>query len=338
MTGGGGSIGAELCRQLSRLGIARLTVYERSEFNLYEIERELRESAPSVALQFVLGDVCDPVAVDTAFAKHKPEIVFHAAAYKHVPILETQAREAVRNNVLGTNNIIQAAETHRCEIFVQISTDKAVEPKSVMGMTKRFAEYLCEMRGVESSCRFVTVRFGNVLGSAGSVVPLFQQQIRQGGPITVTHPDATRYFMTIPEATQLIMLAAAVGRGGEIFVLNMGTPVNITYLAEQMIRLSGHVPNEDIDIVYTGLRPGEKLTEELFHQKEGLEPTAHRQLLLARHTNLERRRIEQLLERLLSAIDNQDESEVKRTLGEAIQAALSEAQSAVKLIDFPKQT
>ncbi len=318
VTGGGGSIGAELCRQVARLGVAALVIYERSEFQLYLIERELRQGFPHLTLHAMLGDVCDAVALEHAFAEHRPRLVFHAAAYKHVPIVEAQIREGVRNNILGTSNVVEAADRHGCDAMVLISTDKAVRPSSVMGATKRFAELLCERKNLQSKTRYVTVRFGNVLGSAGSVVPLFREQIRSGGPITVTHPEATRYFMTIPEACQLILQAVSVGGGGDIFVLDMGEPVNITYLAEQMIRLSGHVPGEDIRIVYTGLRPGEKLREELFHAEENLRPTSHPKLLLAAHTRLEAARILDLYERLMQACDRFDEKRIRETLTEAV--------------------
>ena len=252
VTGGGGSIGTELCRQVAAMGASRLVVLERSEHNLYLIDKELRARFPHLALHCVLGDVCDRVALDHLFARLKPTIVFHAAAYKHVPILQAQIREAVKNNVLGTREVAEAAHRHRCDTLVLISTDKAVRSISVMGATKRLAELVCEVRNQDSDTRYITVRFGNVLGSAGSVVPLFKEQIEAGGPVTVTHVEAKRYFMTIPEACQLIMEAAASGHGGEIFVLDMGEPVSITYLAEQMIRLSGREPDRDINIVYTG--------------------------------------------------------------------------------------
>jgi FlaA1/EpsC-like NDP-sugar epimerase len=318
VTGGGGSIGAELCRQVARLGVGALVIYERSEYQLYRVERELRQAFPHLALHALLGDVCDAVALEHAFAAHRPKLVFHAAAYKHVPIVEAQIREGVRNNVLGTCNVVDAADRHGCEALVLISTDKAVRPSSAMGATKRFAELLCERKNLQSKTRFVTVRFGNVLGSAGSVVPLFREQIRHGGPITVTHPEASRYFMTIPEACQLILQAAAVGSGGDIFVLDMGEPVNINYLAEQMIRLSGHVPGEDIRIVYTGLRPGEKLSEELFHAEENLRSTPHPKLLLAAQTRLDPGRIAELYVRLMQACDAFDEKKVREVLTEAV--------------------
>ena len=318
VSGGGGSIGSELCRQLVALGVGRLVVFEQSEHNLYLIERELRASYPHSTLEFVLGDVCDSAAVEHVFARCKPALVLHAAAYKHVPILQTQVREAVRNNVFGTLEMVDAAERHGSESFVLISTDKAVRPSSIMGATKRLTELLCETRKRRATTKFITVRFGNVLGSAGSVVPLFQQQIAQGGPVTVTHPEARRYFMTIAEASQLILQAATIGSGGEIFVLEMGEPVNITYLAEQMIRLSGREPGADIQIVYTGLRPGEKLNEELFLDSERLTPTSHDKMQLAQHVEVDPRQLQDLLTALARAVDNFDEVQITSLLRQAV--------------------
>lgn len=283
VTGGGGSIGAELCRQVARLDPERLVILELSEFNLYRIERELRREFPDLVLEPVLGDVCDRATVDYVLARFRPQVVFHAAAFKHVPLLEDQLREAVRNNVIGTEIIARGADHHDVETFVLISTDKAVNPVNVMGSTKRVAEMLCQNFDARSKTRFITVRFGNVLDSAGSVVPIFREQIREGGPVTVTHPEVSRYFMTIPEACQLIMQAGVLGEGGEIFVLDMGEPIKIRFLAEQMVRLAGYEPGRDVEIVYTGLRAGEKLVEELFYAQETHGKTSHEKILLARH-------------------------------------------------------
>ena len=318
VTGGGGSIGSELCRQLARLGASRVIVFDHSEYNLYKIDRELREKFPHLALHSVIGDVCDRRALDDLFQAFSPRLVFHAAAYKHVPILETQARAAVKNNILGTSELIQAAERHQCESVVFISSDKAVKPSSVMGATKRFAELMCESKNGESKTRYITVRFGNVLGSAGSVVPLFNRQIRAGGPVTVTHPEATRFFMTIPEACQLILQASALGSGGEIFVLEMGESINIAYLAEQMIRLSGREPGVDISIAFCGLRPGEKLHEELFHAEENLTPTTHEKLMLAAHSKIDRRRIAALFEEFKVACEQGDQDSIRQLLVDAV--------------------
>ena len=282
VTGGGGSIGAELCRQIATARPARLLVADNGEYNLYCIETELRETYPLLEMACTLLDVTDTAAVRGLFKRERLQVVFHAAAYKHVPLLEQQIRPAVRNNILGTRVVAQAADDFGCEEFVLISTDKAVHPINVMGATKRAAEILCQAIFEASKTRFETVRFGNVLDSAGSVVPLFRRQIKHGGPVTVTHPEIKRFFMTIPEACQLIMQAAAIGRGGEIFVLDMGEPIAIADLADQMIRLSGKLPGADIAIEYVGLRPGEKLYEELFYESEDLAETMHPKIRIAR--------------------------------------------------------
>ncbi len=308
VTGGGGSIGSELCQQIARFRPAELIIYEQCEFNLYRIEQALSKSSPGLKLTALLGDVTDRAAVERTLQQFRPDIVFHAAAYKHVPLLQSQTRQAVRNNVIGTRTVAEAAVAAGVRQFVLISTDKAVHPTNVMGATKRAAEKLVQSLDDPGSTRFITVRFGNVLDSAGSVVPLFREQIRAGGPVTVTHPKVTRYFMTIPEACQLIMQAAAVGQGGEIFVLDMGEPISIRYLAEQMIRLSGKRLGHDVAIRYVGLRPGEKLTEELFLEGEKPMPTPHAKLLLARSVSLDRVEVLGHVQSLLEAVDAYDES------------------------------
>lgn len=281
ITGGGGSIGSELCRQIARLNPIELIVVDNSEYALYRIDHELRSDFQDLVFCSVLGDICDSATVEKVVGDYRPDMIFHAAAYKHLPILQTQVREAFRNNVLGTMRLAEAAERHGVGTFVLISTDKAVNPANIMGATKRVAEMYCQNMNARSNTRYITVRFGNVLNSNGSVVPLFKEQIARGGPVTVTHPEISRYFMTIAEASQLIMQAAVLGSGGEIYVLDMGKPVKITYLAEQLIRLSGKIPGRDIQIVYTGLRPGEKLFEELFHELEPYEQTRHEKIFLA---------------------------------------------------------
>ena len=287
ISGGGGSIGTELCRQVAKLAPSKLILLENCEFNLFRIENELRQTFPHIELHPVLGDVADEVAVEHLYNTYKPDITYHAAAYKHVPMLESQIREAIHNNVCGTKIMAQAADRHGCDAFVLISTDKAVNPANIMGASKRIAEIFCQNLNQRSDTRYITVRFGNVLGSDGSVVPLFKEQIENGGPVTVTHPEMMRYFMTIPEACQLILQAESMGSGSEIYVLDMGEPVSVTYLAEQLIRLSGNEPGKDIEIVYTGLRPGEKLFEELFHEKERLTGTQHDKIFLARYRQIE---------------------------------------------------
>lgn len=287
VTGGGGSIGSELCRQIANLHPQSLLILDNNEYNLYKIEQEFQTLFPHVVIKIVLMNVTDAKGLRELFHAFKPQIVFHAAAYKHVPMLETQVRMAVHNNVLGTRLVAEASVEVGVDKFVLISTDKAVNPTNVMGATKRVAEIYCQNLNKRVTTNFITVRFGNVLGSTGSVVPLFQQQLSQGGPLTVTHPDIQRYFMTIPEATQLILQSMLLGKGGEIFVLDMGDPIKISYLAEQMIHLSGKEPGKDINICYTGLRPGEKLTEELFHGSEQLVETDHEKLFQAQHREID---------------------------------------------------
>jgi len=312
VTGGGGSIGSELCRQIARLGAQALTVVENSEYNLYRITKELAADYPELILNGVLADCSDRVAMSHAFVEHRPQVVFHAAAYKHVPLLQNQLRTGFRNNVLATRNVAEMAHEYAVECFVLISTDKAVNPTSVMGACKRIAEIWCQNLGARSATRFITVRFGNVLDSAGSVVPLFRQQIRDGGPVTVTHPEMSRYFMTIPEACQLILQASSLGRGGEIFALDMGEPVKIRDLAEQMIRLAGKKPGTEIPIVYTGLRAGEKLFEELFHALENYSETAHAKIFLAQHREVPWELLQAVINKAAEAVDRFDEEELRR--------------------------
>ena len=332
ISGGGGSIGSELCRQVARLGPKRLVVFEKSEFNLYEIDRELRRSFPDLEIHAVLGDVCDEVAVGQAMLCFQPDVIYHAAAYKHVPMLEGQIREAVRNNILGTITMARVADKSGVGTFVMVSTDKAVNPTSVMGMTKRVAEVWCQNADRHSETNFVTVRFGNVLNSAGSVVPLFRQQIESGGPVTVTHPEVTRYFMTISEASQLIMQSGVLGSGGEIYVLDMGEPMLVQYLAEQMIRLSGKIPGDDIKIEYVGMRPGEKLTEELFHEREALQATAHDKIMLAQFREVEWDKLHGSIADLESATANYDNSALRAMLLELVPETLGQREHAADVV------
>ncbi|CAN5584800.1 nucleoside-diphosphate sugar epimerase/dehydratase [soil metagenome] len=286
VTGGGGSIGSELCRQCARHGARQICLVEIDELSLATMQAELSRDFPSTLCIPVLGDCGDPAVIHRALSLSEPDAVFHAAAYKHVPILEGQLREAVRNNVLATETVADASLREQVGTFVLISTDKAVDPVNVLGATKRLAEMVCESMTKQGGTHFTTVRFGNVLDSAGSVVPLFRQQIRSGGPLTVTDPDVTRYFMTIPEACQLILQAAAIGSRQAIYTLDMGEPVSIRMLAEQMIKLAGKQAARDIAIVYTGLRPGEKLHETLFHADERYRPTNHPKILQAEARNV----------------------------------------------------
>src|SRR3546814_775588 len=277
----GGSLGRELCRQCAKHGARQIALLEIDELALITAEAELRRDFPQIQYVPVLGDCGDPAVARYALEQSRPDAVFHAAAYKHVPVLETQLREAIRNNVLATETVVEQSLQAGVGTFVLISTDKAVDPANVLGASKRLAEMICQAMADSLTTRFITVRFGNVLDSAGSVVPLFREQIRSGGPITVTDEEVTRYFMTIQEACQLILQASAIGSQQAVYTLDMGEPVPIRLLAEQMIRLAGKQPGRDIAIVYTGLRSGEKLHETLFHADERYRPTAHPKILQA---------------------------------------------------------
>lgn len=313
VTGAGGSIGSELCRQIASLRPAQLVLFENNEYALYSLSEELNENFPDVALVPLAGDVKDVGWVGEVMRRYAPSVVFHAAAYKHVPLMEEHnSWQAVRNNVFGTYVVALAAQRAKVPKFVLVSTDKAVNPTNVMGATKRMAEMVCQALESEGGTRFEMVRFGNVLGSTGSVIPKFRTQIAKGGPLTVTHPEITRYFMSIPEASQLVLEAAAMGNGGEIFVLDMGEPVKIADLARDMIRLSGHTEDE-IRIVYTGLRPGEKLYEELLSDGEHTGPTYHPKLRIAKARLVPVGWLEDLLEWLKAATPRGD-AEVRRDL------------------------
>ncbi|TYT23887.1 polysaccharide biosynthesis protein [Luteimonas viscosa] len=302
VTGAGGSIGGELCRQCARHGAGRIALVEIDELALIKAESELRRDFPQIQCIPVLGDCGDPAVMRHALGLSSPDAVFHAAAYKQVPMLEGQLREAVRNNVLATEVVARASAAAKVGTFVLISTDKAVDPVNVLGATKRLAEMVCQSLAEPEGTHFVTVRFGNVLDSAGSVVPLFREQIRNGGPVTVTDPEVTRYFMTIPEACQLIMQSVAIGSRQAIYTLDMGEPIPIRLLAEQMIRLAGKQPERDIAIVYTGLRPGEKLHETLFHADERYRPTVHPKILQAEARSVSAEKIQPALVRLREAV------------------------------------
>ena len=296
VTGAGGSIGSELCRQIARFVPARLVLFESSEYALYAIEQELKRDFPALDFVCLVGDVRDAARVDEAMRQYRPAALFHAAAYKHVPLMEQHnAWQAIRNNVLGTWTVAHAAQRHGVGKFVLISTDKAVNPTNVMGASKRLAELVCQALQPSGTTRFVMVRFGNVLGSTGSVIPRFREQIARGGPITVTHPEITRYFMSIPEAAQLVLQAGLMGQGGEVFVLDMGEPVKIVDLARDLIRLSG-LTEEEIKIEFTGLRPGEKLYEELLADSEHTLPTPHPKLRIAKVRQADVAWLDKLLE------------------------------------------
>ncbi len=281
VTGGGGSIGSELCRQIASYGPAQLVLLDNYENNLYDIQNELLHAYPGLRLSAVIANIREKSRMENVFAQYMPEVVFHAAAHKHVPLMEANPTEAIKNNVFGTLNVAECADKYRAKKFVLISTDKAVNPTNIMGATKRIAELVIQAMGRHSKTEFAAVRFGNVLGSNGSVIPLFRKQIEQGGPVTVTHPEVIRYFMTIPEAVQLVIQAGAMAKNGDIFVLDMGQPVKICDLARKLIKLSGFEPDEDIKIEFTGLRPGEKLYEELLMAEEGLMATRNDKIFIA---------------------------------------------------------
>ena len=317
ITGAGGSIGTELCRQIAKFGPANIVMFELNEYALYSIDQEFRESRPKTPIATIIGDVRNASRVEAVMSRFKPSIVFHAAAYKHVPMMETENTwEAVQNNALGTLRVARASLEHGVEKFVLISTDKAVNPTNVMGATKRLSEQICQALQRQTGTRFLVVRFGNVVGSTGSVIPKFREQITRGGPVTVTHPEITRYFMSIPEAAQLVLQAGLMGKGGEIFVLEMGEPVKILDLARDMIRLSGFGV-EDIPIEFTGLRPGEKLHEELLSDGERTRQTQHPKLRVAGADSFDAAWLAEA-ETWLSRTDPPDNDEVRRELARLV--------------------
>ena len=298
VTGGGGSIGSELCRQIASAKPERLIIFEIYENNAYDIQMELKRTYPQLDLQVLIGSVRNTARVNSVVGKYKPDMIFHAAAHKHVPLMEDSPNEAIKNNVFGTYKMAKAAAKYGVKRFVLISTDKAVNPTNIMGASKRLCEMVVQMMNRESRTEFVAVRFGNVLGSNGSVIPLFKKQIEAGGPVTVTHPDIIRYFMTIPEAVSLVLQAGYYARGGEIFVLDMGEPVKIDTMARNMIRLSGYEPDVDIQIRYTGLRPGEKLYEELLMKEEGMQETANKLIHIGKPIEMDDELFKEQLTRL----------------------------------------
>lgn len=301
VTGGGGSIGSELCRQIAKSNPKQLLIFDIYENNAYDIQMELKRKYPDLDLVVLIGSVRNTARLDVVLGKYRPEIVFHAAAHKHVPLMEDSPNEAIKNNVFGTYKMAQAAVKYGVKKFVLISTDKAVNPTNIMGASKRLCEMVVQMMNRESDTEFVAVRFGNVLGSNGSVIPLFEKQIAQGGPVTVTHPDITRFFMTIPEAVSLVLQAGYYAKGGEIFVLDMGEPVKIDSMARDLIRLSGFEPDVDIAVVYTGLRPGEKLYEELLMEEEGLQDTENKLIHIGKPIEMDDEKFKEQLKRLEAA-------------------------------------
>ena len=300
VTGGGGSIGSELCRQIASHNPKQLIIVDIYENNAYQIQQELIRKYPDLNLLVLIASVRNTNRINSIFEQYRPNIVYHAAAHKHVPLMETSPNEAIKNNVMGTYRTAMAADRYGAEKFVLISTDKAVNPTNVMGASKRICEMVVQMMNQKSKTNFVAVRFGNVLGSNGSVIPLFKQQIAEGGPVTVTHPDIIRYFMTIPEAVSLVLQAGAYAKGGEIFVLDMGKPVKIVDLATNLIKLSGYKPGEDIEIKFTGLRPGEKMYEELLMDEEGLKKTDNKLIFIGKPIDFEASVFEKQLEKLIA--------------------------------------
>jgi FlaA1/EpsC-like NDP-sugar epimerase len=331
ITGGGGSIGSELCRQIAKLSPSSLIIIDNNEYRLYSIDMELRNKNEKLTIYSSLCNITDKSDIERIFSLHKPDLVFHVAAYKHVPLLETHTRASVYNNIIGTKTVAELSEKYGVKSFVLISTDKAVNPSSMMGATKRVSEIFCQTFNLHSSTRFITVRFGNVLDSAGSVVPLFRSQLLKGGPITVTHRDITRYFMTIPEASQLILQANTMKNHGDIFVLDMGEPINIRYLAEQMIKLSGKIVGQDIDIVYTGLRPGEKLYEELFHENENICETSHPKIRQAKVREYHWATLLKIMNEIEDACYRCDETQLK----ELLYLLVPEYQMSSNIVNMP---
>lgn len=314
VTGAGGSIGSELCRQVARFEPAQLVLMERSEHQLFTIHQELSSAFPELSILPVVADVCDATRVGSVFEKERPRVVFHAAAHKHVPMMEWNPGEAVKNNLCGTAVVADAADAHDIETFVLISTDKAVNPTSIMGATKRAAEMYIQALSQRSKTKYVAVRFGNVLASAGSVVPIFKAQIAAGGPVKITHPEMKRHFMTIPEASQLVMQAAAMGNGGEIYLLDMGEPILIADLARELIRLSGLEPEVDIELVYTGVRPGEKLFEELSFDAERMAKTSHQSIYVGKLRPCDLDEVRAKLKFIERVTDSRSRDEVRAAL------------------------
>ncbi len=305
VTGGGGSIGSEICRQLAGHDVGHLIIFDIYENNAYQIQKSLEWEFPDLKLTVLIGSVRDERRLQSIFAAYRPDIVFHAAAHKHVPLMEDSPNEAIKNNVIGTLKTARTASRYHVRKFILISTDKAVNPTNIMGASKRLCEMVIQMIGKHSTTEFAAVRFGNVLGSNGSVIPLFRRQIEHGGPVTVTHPDIIRYFMTIPEAVSLVLEAGAYAKNGQIFVLNMGDPVKIADLAKNMIRLSGYEPGVEIEIKYIGLRPGEKLYEELLMNEEGMQTTENSRIFIGRQISFDENVFRAQMKELEKAAENE---------------------------------
>lgn len=305
VTGGGGSIGSEICRQLAGHDVGHLIIFDIYENNAYQIQKSLEWEFPDLNLTVLIGSVRDERRLESIFSKYRPDIVFHAAAHKHVPLMEDSPNEAIKNNVIGTLKTARTASHYQVKKFILISTDKAVNPTNIMGASKRLCEMVIQLIGRHSTTEFTAVRFGNVLGSNGSVIPLFRRQIEHGGPVTVTHPDIIRYFMTIPEAVSLVLEAGAYAKNGQIFVLNMGDPVRIADLAKNMIRLSGYEPEKEIKIKYIGLRPGEKLYEELLMNEEGMQTTENSRIFIGRQIAFDEKVFREQIKELAKEAENE---------------------------------
>lgn len=305
VTGGGGSIGSEICRQLAGHDVGHLIIFDIYENNAYQIQKSLEWEFPDLKLTVLIGSVRDERRLESIFSKYRPDIVFHAAAHKHVPLMEDSPNEAIKNNVIGTLKTARTASHYQVKKFILISTDKAVNPTNIMGASKRLCEMVIQLIGRHSTTEFAAVRFGNVLGSNGSVIPLFRRQIEHGGPVTVTHPDIIRYFMTIPEAVSLVLEAGAYAKNGQIFVLNMGDPVRIADLAKNMIRLSGYEPEKEIKIKYIGLRPGEKLYEELLMNEEGMQTTENSRIFIGRQIAFDEKVFREQIKELAKEAENE---------------------------------
>ena len=334
VTGGGGSIGSELVRQIAKYDPKQVIIVDIYENNAYDIQQELRlEYGDSLDLVTLIASVRDYNKIESIFRQYRPQVVFHAAAHKHVPLMETVPEEAVKNNIFGTFNVATLAEYYKADKFVMISTDKAVNPTNVMGATKRACEMIIQYKAQNTDhTEFVTTRFGNVLGSNGSVIPLFRRQIESGAPVTVTHPDIIRYFMTIPEAVSLVLEAGAMAKGGEIFVLDMGAPVKITTLAENLIRMYGKVPYKDVPIVFTGLRPGEKLFEELLMDEEGLQSTANKKIFIGNQITIDS---DDMLKKLNALHEAAEANDSEKTV-ELLSTLVPTFQEREKHLDFSR--
>ena len=318
VTGAAGSIGSELCRQIARFNPSSLLILDQDETGIFNLSQELKNRFPQLNFVWKIGNICHPIKMEQMFREYKPEVVFHAAAYKHVPLMEQEVEEAVRNNIWGTKILAEKALNQGVEKFVFISTDKAINPTSVMGATKRVGEMICQVLNKKGTTSFISVRFGNVLNSRGSVIPIFKQQIEKGGPVEVTHPEMKRYFMLTSEACLLVMQAGAMGKGGEVFVLDMGEPVKILDLAKEMVRLSGFEVDRDIPIVFTGPRPGEKLFEEILTAEEGTTATQHQKIFMAKLSEVDEAKLNFNLQKLKQAIENSNKQEIKAILKELV--------------------